>query len=290
MSIRTLLFGYEMKDGKLYALDEEAQIVRKIYMDYMSGRSLKSIATELTSMGVTYYLEKTVWSKNIISRILADPRYAGADGYPVIISQDDFEHASGRKSAMGGAQAEIPEMTAEVKSKMVCACCGQNMGRRNKWRGREKWLCPSGCKVDVYLSDDHIFDTILNIMNRVRNCPDLLRWHTSSAEYVPSMEVIRQSKEIDRLMEQRGVEFGVLSGMVLKCVESKYECCPLDRSKAMTDALVDKYRKLVPSNELDITLIRETVEKISINRNGTLTVTFINHAEVTNTDNKEATT
>lgn len=138
MSIRTLLFGYEMKDGKLYALDEEAQIVRKIYMDYMSGRSLKSIATELTSMGVTYYLEKTVWSKNIISRILADPRYAGADGYPVIISQDDFEHASGRKSAMGGAQAEIPEMTAEVKSKMVCACCGQNMGRRNKWRGRER--------------------------------------------------------------------------------------------------------------------------------------------------------
>ena len=290
MSIRTLLFGYEMKNGKLYVLDEEAQIVRKIYMDYMSGRSLKSIATELTSMGVTYYLEKTVWSKNIISRILADPRYAGADGYPVIISQDDFEHASGRKSAMGGAQAEIPEMTAEVKSKMVCACCGQNMGRRNKWRGREKWLCPSGCKVDVYLSDDHIFGAILNIMNRVRNCPDLLRWHTSSAEYVPSVEVIRQSKEIDRLMEQRGVEFGVLSGMVLKCVESKYDCCPLDRSKAMTDVLVDKYRKLVPSNELDITLIRETVEKISVNRNGTLTVRFINHAEVTNADSKEVET
>ena len=127
MSIRTLLFGYEMKNGKLYVLDEEAQIVRKIYMDYMSGRSLKSIATELTSMGVTYYLDKTVWSKNIISRILADPRYAGADSYPAIISQADFECASGRKSAMGGAQAEIPEMTAEVKSKMVCACCGQNI-------------------------------------------------------------------------------------------------------------------------------------------------------------------
>ena len=104
------------------------------------------------------------------------------------------------------------------------------------------------------------------------------------------MEVIRQSKEIDRLMEQRGVEFGVLSGMVLKCVESKYECCPLDRSKAMTDALVDKYRNLVPSNELDITLIRETVEKISVNRNGTLTVRFINHAEVTNADSKEVET
>ena len=290
MSIRTLLFGYEMKDGKLYALDEEAQIVRKIYMDYMSGRSLKSIAEELTSIGVTYYLDKTIWSKNIISRILADPRYAGADSYPAIISQADFERASGRKSAMGGAQAEIPEMTAEVKSKMVCASCGRNMGRRNKWRSREKWLCPSGCAVDIYLSDDHIINAIQNIMNRVQNCPDLLRYHVSSAEYMPSIDVIRQSKEIDRLKEQRGIDFGVLSGMVLKCVESKYECCPLDRSKAMTDALVDKYRKLAPTNEIDITLIRETVETISVNRNGTLTIRFMNHAEVTNTDNEEVTT
>lgn len=290
MSIRTILFGYEVKEGTFHVLDTEAQIVSKIYTDYMSGKSLKSIATELTSKEVTYYLDKTVWSKNIISRILADLRYTGADGYPAIISQADFDRASGRKSAMGGAQAEIPEMTAEVKSKMVCASCGQNMGRRNKWRSREKWLCPSGCAVDIYLSDDHIFNAIQNIMNRVQNCPDLLRYHVSSAEYMPSIDVIRQSKEIDRLKEQRGIDFGVLSGMVLKCVESKYECCPLDRSKAMTDALVDKYRKLAPTNEIDITLIRETVETISVNRNGTLTVRFMNHAEVTNADNEEVTT
>jgi hypothetical protein len=103
------------------------------------------------------------------------------------------------------------------------------------------------------------------------------------------MEVIRQNKEIERVKEQTGVEFGVLSKMILKCVEQKYECCPLDRSRAMTEALMDKYRNLPIITDLDITLIRETVQKIAVNRDGTLTVTFINHAEVTNIETEEKT-
>ena len=163
------------------------------------------------------------------------------------------------------------------------------MGRRNKWRSREKWLCSSGCKVDIYLGDREIFTALLIILNRVRNNPELLRLNTASIEYSPSMEVIRQNKEIERVKEQTGVEFGVLSKMILKCVERKYECCPLDRSRAMTEALMDKYRNLPIITELDITLIRETVQKIAVNRDGTLTVTFINHAEVTNIETEDKT-
>ena len=103
------------------------------------------------------------------------------------------------------------------------------------------------------------------------------------------MEVIRQNKEIERVKEQTGVEFGVLSKMILKCVEHKYECCPLDRSRAMTEALMEKYRNLPIFTELDTVLIRETVQKIAVNRDGTLTVTFINHAEVTNIETEEKT-
>ena len=28
------------------------------------------------------------------------------------------------------------------------------MGRRSKWRSREKWLCPNGCKQDIYIADN----------------------------------------------------------------------------------------------------------------------------------------
>ena len=79
------------------------------------------------------YLDKSVWTKNLISRIIANPKYEGADGYPAIISQADFELANKRKSDMGGTQTELPEITVLIKSKLFCSCCGQNMGRRNKW-------------------------------------------------------------------------------------------------------------------------------------------------------------
>lgn len=225
----------------------------------------------------------------MISRIIANPKYAGVDGYPAIISQTNFELANKRKSDMGGTQTELPEITTLIKSKLVCSCCGQNMGRRNKWRSREKWLCPSGCKVDMYLGDREIFSALLHTLNRVRRNPEILRLNTAPVEYSPSMEVIRQNKEIERVKEQTGVEFGVLSKMILKCVEQKYECCHLDRSRAMTEALMDQYRNLPIITELDTVLIRETVQKIAVNRDGTLTVTFINHAEVTNIETEEQT-
>jgi hypothetical protein len=139
------------------------------------------------------------------------------------------------------------------------------------------------------LGDREIFSALINTLNRVRNTPELLKLKTTPIEYSPSMEVIRQNKEIERVKEQTGVEFGVLSKMILKCVEHKYECCPLDRSRAMTEALIDKYRNLPIITEFDVTLIRETVQKIAVNRDGTLTVTFINHAEVTNIETEEQT-
>ena len=289
MSLRTILYGYEVKNGQYLVLESEAKVVRDIFADYIGGKSLKAIAAELTEQGVIYHLDKFVWTKNIISRIIANPKYAGTDGYPAIILQTDFELANKRKSDMGGTQTELPEITTLIKSKLVCSCCGQNMGRRNKWRSREKWLCPSGCKVDMYLGDREIFSALLNTLNRVRRNPEILRLNTAPVEYSPSMEVIRQNKEIERVKEQTGVEFGVLSKMILKCVEQKYECCPLDRSRAMTEALMEKYRNLPIITELDTVLIRETVQKIAVNKDGTLTVTFINHAEVTNIETEEQT-
>ena len=57
----------------------------------------------------------------------------------------------------------------------------------------------------------------------------------------------------------------------------------------IAEALMDKYRNLPIITELDIVLIRETVQKIAVNKDGTLTVTFINHAEVTNIETEEQT-
>ena len=280
MSLRTILFGYKVVNGKTEIFEQEAVIVGEIFLEYNSGKSLSAIAAALTERKIVYYLDKTIWTKNMIARIIQNPKYAGADGYPPIISQTDFELANKRKSEMGGTQTELSVLTTLIKRKLVCSQCGHNVGRRNKWRSREKWLCPHGCKVAVYIDDKTLFSSVLNILNSVKQFPPLLKGETQSIEYSPSIEVIRQSKEIDRVKEQTGVEFCLVAKMLLQCVSLKYESCTFDRSRAMTDALMEKYRSLTPAPELDITLIRETVQRIFLNKNGTVTVRFINNAEV----------
>ncbi len=88
---RTIPFGYGMANGRYVINCAEAELVRKIFAEYIGGESLKSIAADIH---VPYCGEKTGWSKNIISRILCSRKYIGENGYPRIISDEDFKVAA----------------------------------------------------------------------------------------------------------------------------------------------------------------------------------------------------
>ena len=80
-----------MTNGK-YALNaREAEAVRKIFADYIGGKSLKTIAAE---MQIPYNTGKAVWNKNMVCRVLENQKYIGENGYPQIISAEDFEQAA----------------------------------------------------------------------------------------------------------------------------------------------------------------------------------------------------
>ena len=58
MKLRTILYGYEMKNGYMEVIESEATVVRNIFALYIEGKSLKEIAESLTEQGIVYYLEK----------------------------------------------------------------------------------------------------------------------------------------------------------------------------------------------------------------------------------------
>ncbi|MDE7398802.1 MAG: recombinase family protein [Oscillospiraceae bacterium] len=92
---RSIPFGYCMVNGK-YALNApEAEAVRKIFDEYIGGKSLKTIAAE---MQIPYNSGKGKWNKNMVCRILENRKYIGENGYPKIISNTDFELAVRIKS------------------------------------------------------------------------------------------------------------------------------------------------------------------------------------------------
>ena len=287
MKLRTILYGYEMKNGYLEVIESEATVVRNIFALYIEGKSLKEIAEILTEQGIVYYLEKNKWNKNMVSRIIDNLNYVGNDDYPSIISSSDFELATIRKNKMGGTRVELPSVTSLIKSKTVCSQCGKKLRRINKWSSREKWICPNSCKIDAYFGDKEIFDGTLDVINQVIQSPELLAVDTTSEKYEPTLEIIRQEKEIERMMEQSKIEFCVISNLVLKCASQKYECCSFDKSSALTDELMDKFEDLPMLRKLENYLLETTIEQITINREGSLIVEFINGAEIMSQYNKE---
>ena len=66
---RSIPFGYCVINGK-YALNAvESETVKKIFSDYIGGKSLKTIAAE---MQIPYNANKAAWNKNMVSRVLGN--------------------------------------------------------------------------------------------------------------------------------------------------------------------------------------------------------------------------
>lgn len=91
---RSIPFGYCVVNGSFAVNENEAEAVRKIFADYISGKSLKAIAAE---MKIPYNSGKS-WNKNTISRILENKKYIGENSCPRIVSDEDFLRVSQIKS------------------------------------------------------------------------------------------------------------------------------------------------------------------------------------------------
>ena len=88
---RSIPFGYCMVNGKYAINAPEAGAVRKIFADYINGKSLKTIAAE---MQIPYNMGKALWNKNMVCRVLENSKYLGENGYPQIITPEDFGQAA----------------------------------------------------------------------------------------------------------------------------------------------------------------------------------------------------
>lgn len=92
---RSIPFGYCVINGKCALNTVESEVVRKIFSDYIEGKSLKTIAAE---MKVPYNKNKLAWNHNMVCRVLENKKYIGESGYPKIITKEDFEKAAQAKA------------------------------------------------------------------------------------------------------------------------------------------------------------------------------------------------
>ncbi|MFI3175483.1 MAG: recombinase family protein [Bacillota bacterium] len=70
--------GYtKNEEGELVIVPEEAEIIRRIYRDYLSGLSLLGIARSLEKDGILTVTGKQKWDTSVICRILSNEKHCG---------------------------------------------------------------------------------------------------------------------------------------------------------------------------------------------------------------------
>ena len=70
--------GYQKgADGNPEIVPDEAKIIRRIYEEYLAGKSLNDIAKSLMSDGILSPRGKTVWTSKVIMSILSNEKYKG---------------------------------------------------------------------------------------------------------------------------------------------------------------------------------------------------------------------
>lgn len=280
MALRMISYGYKMVNGILSIVEDEARIVVEIFQRYVDGEYLKDIADDLTNRKVIYYQEKSVWNKNMIARIIENRKYIGHDGYPRIISDDDFDRANDLKSQKGNKKIVCNSEIEYMKGIITCAQCGHKLYRCANWSSREKWFCPSGCKTDIYMGDWELTAGIVNALNYATLTPECLKECEKVETYRPDLEVVRQNNEINRFMDQPNVQFQAVKKLILQCAEKRFLCCSDNKADAHTEYVCQCFAAREVSGSLDIAFMQKVVDGMALEKDGSIIITLINRAQI----------
>jgi site-specific DNA recombinase len=166
-----LPYGYEWKkdeegDGFLVIVPAEAEIVRRIFAEYVAGRSMTAIAQGLHRDKVKTKKDAT-WRQAQISGILRNPVYIGKvknkddvfDGvHEAILDPALWERTAQQIAAMPKRRGRLPKHDIYLFGRgfLRCGVCGNAMSPRTKGN-YESYVCNGrihGCKTGAVRRQD----------------------------------------------------------------------------------------------------------------------------------------
>lgn len=124
-------------DGLPEIVPEEAEIVRRIYRLFLSGKSTNAIATILTDDGIPTPGKKTVWQRTAVESILRNEKYKGS----ALLQKSFTVDFLTKKTKINGG--EVPQYYVENNHPAIIEPWLGNRFRPN-WIGANEALIASG--------------------------------------------------------------------------------------------------------------------------------------------------
>lgn len=289
MELRTILFGYKKYQFEYFVNEDEAKIVQRIYSEYISGKTLLQIANTLTEEGVVYYRDRTTWSKQAVRRIIENSHYAGDEEYPAIIEKKIYKEANKLRLGKGGDREKDTPEIRYLKYHTKCTRCGGRISRKSHYsREREAWNCVNGCKTSRYLDDKAFLSDILTIINSVINNPNLLlQPHSTDETYTPSIKVQRDERTLSDLLQKENVTFLSAKKLYFDVLGEQFDLCAIDKSHAVTDALIDYLSECAPVDDIDSELFKVIIDEIFVDEEGRISIRFVNDVVISTDERGE---
>ena len=233
-------------DGEMEIVEEEAVVVRRIYAEFLAGKTTYDIAARLTEDGIPTPAKKTVWHASTVDSILHNEKYKGdailqkrftvdflskktkknegeypqyyiENNHPAIIRPEVFEMVQEefrrRQAAGGHAQCKTP-----FSGRIVCADCGGFYGRK-VWHSGSKyakvhWHCNNKFQKRHYcstptLKEESIGECFVAVFN------SLLARKTELAEnYALCLNAITDTSAHESRLDAINRECGELSTLI----------------------------------------------------------------------------
>lgn len=219
MTNRKILYGYRIENGALTIVPQEAETVKRIATLYTAGASYQAIAETLNRKGVPYSAEAPEWNKHKVKRLLENPRYTGADGYPAILDEDTFQAVQEQiRSKTEGYTFKEKRPALDLVQYLRCPCGGalQRVGGTVRRKDTLYLKCQM-CGARVTIPDD---DLLAQVSRQLAEHD-----HPTEQPYTPSAEVIRITNAVNRGLEHPSTPEDVVA-LILRGVSARYDCSP----------------------------------------------------------------
>ncbi len=292
MAQRHMPFGYKIIDGAVTIEPDKADLVRKMFNDFISGISLNQMAKALTEMKVPNANGKPSWNHGSIGKILSNCKYTGNDFYPTIIPGEVFNAANRlreEKNTRLGRNANYfvngISSTYPFSGRLICGECGSIFKRYTEHHDRNKkcnWKCKRYivnnrvcCKSGV-VDDKQLEAGFIQIINRVMESPEMIGKRPAVNAVAESAELRRIKLQISSELGQNGLEPSEMAQLLFKRAVEQYRISQVDDFEYKTRKLKAALENCKPIKAFDEALFKSTIKSITVETTGQLRFELIN--------------
>ena len=267
---RYLPFGYRMENGKIIVVPKEADLVQKVFSEYLTGKSLQQLADMAQKTGLSYRENSNDWNKGMISRILDDSRYWKQNEFPSIIAEE-----TARKAIRKKQEKFVPKSQLNfLKGKVICSGCGAALHRDSRSLPKVFWNCKDCGASFGPFTDAGFYQIILEKFQSLYQNPESIE-----AEQIPdnslSMKVVRLTNEIDRSLNEREVDPERVLSLIFECAAERYNCYQISGSEPETMKIRELLENL-DGDKFNPRLFSQIVEQVIPQLDGSVKFRLVN--------------